>query len=40
MALDYSIIGSRLKLARQKAGLTQQDLAEEANLSVAYISRV
>ena len=40
MALDYSIIGSRLKIARQKSGLTQQDLAEEANLSVAYISRV
>ena len=40
MALDYSIIGSRLKQARQRAGLTQQDLAEEAGLSVAFISRV
>ena len=40
MALDYSIIGSRLKKARIRAGLTQQDLAEEANISVAFVSRV
>ena len=40
MALDYSIIGSRLKQARKKAGITQQELAEKANLSVAFISRI
>ena len=40
MAVDYSIIGSRLKRARIKAGLTQQELAEKTNLSVAFISRV
>lgn len=40
MAVDYSIIGGRLKQARIKANLTQQQLAEETNLSVAFISRV
>lgn len=40
MAVDYVIIGQRLKNARKKAGLTQQELAEKLNLSVAYISRV
>ena len=40
MALDYSIIGARLKQARQRSGLTQQDLAEEANISVAFVSRI
>lgn len=40
MAVDYVIIGQRLKTARKKAGLTQQELAEKLNLSVAYISRV
>ena len=40
MAVDYCIIGSRLKQARIKAGLTQQELAEQTNLSVAFISRV
>ena len=38
MAVDYCIIGSRLKQARIKAGLTQQELAEQTNLSVAFIS--
>ena len=36
MAVDYCIIGSRLKQARIKAGLTQQELAEQTNLSVAF----
>lgn len=40
MAVDYCIIGSRLKQARLKAGLTQQEMAEKTNLSVAFISRV
>ena len=37
MAVDYCIIGSRLKQARIKAGLTQQELAEQTNLSVALL---
>ncbi len=40
MALDYSVIGKRIKNARNKAGLTQQDLAEEIGLSVPFISRI
>lgn len=40
MAVDYSIIGSRLKKARLDAGLTQQEMAEKTNLSIAFISRV
>ena len=40
MAVDYCIIGSRLKQARLNAGLTQQEIAEKMNLSVALISRV
>ena len=40
MAVDYTIIGSRLKDARLRAHLTQQELAEKTNLSVAFISRV
>lgn len=40
MAVDYCIIGSRLKQARLNAGLTQQEIAEKMNLSVAFISRV
>ena len=40
MAIDFCIIGSRLKQARIDAGLTQQEMAEKTNLSVAFISRV
>ena len=40
MAVDYSIIGWRLKQARLKAELTQQQLAEKTNLSVAFRSRI
>lgn len=40
MAVDYKIIGQRLKRARKEADLTQQELAEKLNLSIAYVSRV
>ena len=40
MAIDFCIIGSRLKQARIDACLTQQEMAEKTNLSVAFISRV
>ena len=39
MALDYSIIGERLKKARLAKGLTQEKLAEELDVSVAFLSR-
>ena len=40
MALDYSIIGSRLKQARLAKNLTQEDLSEQIDISVAFLSRV
>ncbi len=40
MAIDYNIIGERLKRARLETGLTQDKLAESLNISVAYLSRI
>lgn len=40
MALDYTIIGERIKLARTKAKLTQEMLAEQLEVSVPYLSRI
>ena len=40
MALDYSIIGERLKKARKTKNLTQEQLAEKIDVSVAFLSRV
>lgn len=40
MALDYKIIGNRLKQARIDSGLTQEMLAEQLNVSVAFLSRL
>jgi len=40
MALDYSIIGERLKKARKYKKLTQEQLAEKIDVSVAFLSRV
>lgn len=40
MALDYSIIGERLKKARINKNLTQEQLAEQLDVSVAFLSRV
>ena len=40
MAIDYNIIGERLKRARLSKGLTQETLAESLNISIAYLSRI
>ena len=40
MALDYKVIGQRLKNARIAKNLTQEDLAEKIDISVAFLSRV
>lgn len=40
MALDYKIIGKRLKEARVSKKLTQEALAETIDISVAFLSRV
>lgn len=40
MALDYTIIGSRLKRARTDKNLTQEKLAEKLDVSIAFLSRI
>jgi len=39
MALDYTIIGERLKKARLEKKLTQEQLSEKLDVSVAFLSR-
>lgn len=36
MALDYNIIGNRIKQARLAKNYTQEDLAEKIDISVAF----
>lgn len=40
MAFDYSLIGKRIKHARDKQGITQEVLAEKLDVSNAYISKI
>lgn len=40
MALDYNIIGERLKKARTENNLTQEKLAEKLDVSIAFLSRI
>ena len=40
MALDYNIIGERLKKARIERKLTQEKLAEKLDVSIAFLSRI
>lgn len=40
MELNYDIIGMRLKDARMAKNITQEELAEKIDVSVAYISRI
>ncbi len=40
MNADYRIIGRQIAFYRHRAGLTQEQLAEVCDLSVAYINRV
>ena len=40
MALDYNIIGERLKKARIENNLTQEELAEKLDVSIAFLSRI
>lgn len=40
MALDYMMIGQRLKKARREKGITQEVIAEKLDCSVPYISRI
>ena len=40
MAQDYTIIGERLRKARIEKNLTQENLAEKIDVSVAFLSRI
>ena len=40
MALDYTIIGQRIKQARLAKNYTQEELSEKIDVSVAFLSRV
>lgn len=40
MALDYTIIGERIRKSRIENNLTQENLAEKLNVSVAFVSRI
>ena len=40
MAMDYEIVGTRLKNARVSKELTQNELSKILGISVAYLSRV
>ena len=40
MELDYKAIGKRIKIARIKADLTQEALAEKAELSATHMSNI
>lgn len=40
MELDYKAIGKRVKIARIKADLTQEELAEKAILSLPHMSNI
>lgn len=40
MALDYSIIGIRIKRLREKKQITQEELAEKLNVTSSTISRI
>jgi len=37
---DYSIIGNRIRKAREEKGITQEALAESMDVSNAYISKI
>ncbi len=40
MALDYTVIGQRIKQARLAKNYTQDELSEKLDVSVAFLSRV
>lgn len=40
MSPDYNVIGRRIKNARIEQKLTQEELADKINISVAFMSRI
>ena len=40
LAIDYTIIGERIKQARKACNMTQEVLAEKMDVSIAFLSRI
>lgn len=40
MPLDYAAIGGRLQARRKELGITQEDAAERAGITVVYLSKI
>lgn len=40
MAVDYSVIGERIKNARKACNMTQENLSEKMDVSIAFLSRI
>ncbi len=40
MAIDYKLLGERIKMQRLSKGTTQEYFAEHMNVSVGYISQM
>lgn len=40
MSIDYAAVGKRIKMARNKIGITQEKLAELAHLSTSHVSKI
>ncbi len=40
MAIDYKLIGKRIKEHRKAKGMTQEVLAEKSDVTVGYISQI
>lgn len=40
MAIDYNVIGARIRQARLERNMTQEELADQIDISVAFLSRV
>lgn len=40
MAVDYNVIGERIKSARKSCNMTQDKLSEKMGVSIAFLSRI
>ncbi len=39
-AINYKLVGQKIKLKRKKLGLTQEKLAERCDISVSYVAHI
>ena len=40
MKINYAMIGYRIRVSRNRIGISQQELAEKANISVTYLCSI